>query len=405
MWTINVLLTISFILLSSPTPSILNDPIPHSVTNALNWINWSRSKEAKNESDPCNVSPSLGYLRSHLNLILPTYDPEPHSNDEETKFEINLESYSQLLDPQPLVYSFYSKNVIEPYHSRYDEADAQSTIFCYLDIPQQVCDDKKTDCNWERETAVCFPNSDATTEGSCVPCRHLKTELEKGKLKNETSIGHLMATCHPTSRGPKPVPERRPDEKNSTEEVRYLRWFLESSYVFEGKRRGRSCSASPRLSRSRAYLHRLMEKHFGKMNVSGSLSLTTPGKEGGNEEEEAAYEGVRAELSGKHRKWFESKLQGIEEWKEDFGEVYCSREEGLICVDGGCWGCEGGWENKLIMEACNLEEVPKEEEEHEEEEKGSSGKKVGSSGAQDGKHFSEFTTILGIVCSTILRSL
>jgi hypothetical protein len=78
-----------------------------------------------------------------------------------------------------------------------------------------------------------------------------------------------------------------------------------------------------------------MGKHLdGRRNVS----LATAGMEEGKEEE-AKYEGVRGELNDKkQRSWWEEKLAGIKEekWKWTFGEVYCSREEGLVCSEGKC---------------------------------------------------------------------
>jgi hypothetical protein len=44
--------------------------------------------------------------------------------------------------------------------------------------------------------------------------------------------------------------------------VRYLRWFLESSYVFEGKKAGEDCTGNPGLSKARAYLEVVMKKHL-----------------------------------------------------------------------------------------------------------------------------------------------
>jgi hypothetical protein len=59
-------------------------------------------------------------------------------------------------------------------------------------------------------------------------------------------------------------------------------------------------------------------------------------------------------------------------------------------------------DNADLREACHPEEVPKEDE-VDEGKGGEGGGKKGSSGAQDGKgQISDFTVILGIVCSTIL---
>jgi hypothetical protein len=38
----------------------------------------------------------------------------------------------------------------------------------------------------------------------------------------------------------------------------------------------------------------------------------------------------------KQRKFYVEKMKGIKEEKNTFGEVYCSREEGLVCMDRKC---------------------------------------------------------------------
>jgi hypothetical protein len=229
---------------------------------------------------------------------------------------------------------------------------------------------------WYRETAVCFPNSDEQTEeGTCVPCLFkLGEEIAKGRTKDEVRIGYLNATCDPTTRGPVDIVPKRNEN-----EARWLRWFLESSYVFEGKKVGDGCSASPGLSKSRAYLDVLMKKFGGKTNVSGSISLTTRGMEG--KQEESLYEEVKAELSGKNSMFYEQKLNGILD--SDVDKVFCSREEGLVCVEGKCRDCgdEVVKRDEELREACNPEKA-----------------------GQDRKLMSpEFTVILGIF-STILGS-
>jgi hypothetical protein len=144
-----------------------------------------------------------------------------------------------------------------------------------------------------------------------------------------------------------------------------------------------------------------MKKHFGKSKDDGGLSLSTPGKEG--EEEERMYEGVRAELTGEKNAFYEEKLKGIGKekvikerngrWEESFEEVYCSREEGLICMEGKCVDCgdEGVKNNTDLKEACDVKDGGEE---------GSSTQ--GYSGVQDGRsQIPEITVILGIV-STIV---
>jgi hypothetical protein len=359
--------------------------------------------ETWKDDRPCNVSASLGYLRSQLSLPL-VYKPyDSHESDLNTYIDNNYDLAAELLSLQPLLYSFYLENVLQPYRSSIAGANEDTTIFCTMEQVFEVCEDKetRTGCNLMRDGLVCLPNSDATTEGKCVTCTNLKTELEKARttVKNETTIGHLMATCDPGSREPKPpppVPARKPgdDEKATKEEVRWLRWFLESSFVLEGKKAGDNCSATPELSKARFHLDVLMKKHFGKRK----LSLRSGGMVEGPEDE-AAYEGVRAELSDdKQRKFYEEKLMGIEmEKKMSFGEVYCSREEGLVCVEWKCRPCgeERVRKNEDLREACDLKDDGGKGGGSSSTE-GSTGKK-GSSGAQNGKLMSpEFTAILGM---------
>jgi hypothetical protein len=65
-------------------------------------------------------------------------------------------------------------------------------------------------------------------------------------------------------------------------------------------------------------------------------------------------------VSDKHRIFYEG--------KESFREVYCSREDGLVCNDGecrDCWWDEWVMKNTDLREACYPEEVPNEDEVHE----------------------------------------
>jgi hypothetical protein len=364
------LITVSFIILSfNPTTSFAASPtdqISDSIEEAKKWILASESREVKSEGQYCNVPPSLSYLRSHLKSLL-VKEPKDKFGLIRTRSPYNI---SNELVSQPLLYSFYVQNVLQPYRSRLAEANAPSTSFCYLDKAYVRFVPWQGDV-WYRDAAVCFPYADDWTEGgTCVACDQLQTEIEKGRTNDEVRIGYLNATCDPKKyRGPlNPVPFRY------TNEPRWLRWFLESSFVFEGKKVGDNCTASTGLSKSRAYLDVLMKKHFGgKTKVNGSVSLTTPGMEG--EEEESLYEGVKAELSGKGS-------IGVSE--SDLDKVFCSREEGLVCVEGKCKDCgdEVVKRDENAMEACH----PK------------------NAGGQDRKLMSpEFTLILGIF-STVLGS-
>jgi hypothetical protein len=424
-WTHLVLtLTIissSLILLSATTTPTTPDPSPSDLANRLldevtDWIDHSQSIEKQNKSDPCNAPPSLSYLRSAVKFIL--MDPFEDVTQDRSRMPPSI-AVELLLD-DPLWYSFYMQNVLPPYRSHISEANASTTSFCYLD--HRLCERHEYYCKqepslWYRDAAVCFPNSDATNEGTCVSCTDLQAEIEKGTLKDADSIGYLMDTCEPsTRRGPKQAPWRGRDqfEKNTTNEVRWLRWFLESSYVFERKKVGDDCTASQALNKARAYLNVTMKKHFGKLNVSGSLSLTVPGKE--TKEEEAAYERVRADLFGESWYWWEKKLfkhMNVKSYGFEFEEVYCSREEGLVCVDGICKDC--GDEEVGKTEACHPDKEGVLRKEDEEGEEGSSststegrssatGKENSAGGGQDGQRSSEVSVILGILCSSIVGS-
>jgi hypothetical protein len=246
------------------------------------------------------------------------------------------------------------------------------------------------------DIAVCLPNSDSSSEGTCVSCisyHHLKTALYNGTLlKDEASIAIVKSTCHLTSPGL--APSISLEQKNATKEVRYLRWFLESSFFFERKKAGDECSARPCLSKARSYLGILLKAAFGNDTAGNfSLILTSPQLEEAKEEE-AKYEGVRGELNyeKQRRSWWEEKLSGIEERKWTFGEVFCSREEGLVCMEGKCWssGDEEVKNSTNLMEACDPEE---EGGLHGKRKKGGGGRSHGS----PRKQISEFAVILGIL--------
>jgi hypothetical protein len=367
-----LLLSVSFFIFlwSSPmaaTAALDPRTVEPSKEEAGRWMDATKSREKQKEGDPCNASPYLTYLRSQLK-----------------------ELRKEFLSAEPLAYSFYVKNVLQPYRSLLPEANAPSTSFCYLDKNFFDCS-KRCPLTWD--PLVCLPNSDSSTEGTCVGCRHLNTAIQAGALKDEASMRHLNATCDPISRrGPKSAPHRK------TNEARWLRWLLESSFIFEGQKAGANCSAGPGLSKARYHLDVLMRKHFGKRKDDDDLTLTTPGKEG--PEEELKYEGVREELNSdeQQRKLYEQKFEGIIHESGWFPEVYCSREEGLVCMGGKCVGCgdEGVKEDGELMEVCGLKEEGGRK-------KGGGG---GSSGPQGGhQQSSELTAVVvGLVVLTLFGS-
>jgi hypothetical protein len=359
----------TFILLCSSSTANsdwVHPTIAASLEEARKWAHATYSNQQDVEWEACNVSTSLGFLRSHLRSFL-------------------VDESGTGLSRQPLRYSFYVKNVLQPYRSLLSEANAPTTSFCNFHRDYADCKDPNwKNCEWVPEIAVCLPNSDGSTEGTCASCLILNSSIEYRGLKDEASILDLNATCDPvSSRGPKPAPPR---EKNTTNEARWLRWFLESSYVFEGKKVGDGCSARPALSKARAYVELLMKAHFGPRKEDANVSLATPGKEGG--EEERLYEAVRGEMNDeKNKDLYEETFDGIKEGEELFGEVYCSSEEGLVCVKGNCVKCgdEDVERNEELSEACN----PGKGEGHR---KGGGG----SSGAQGGGQMSSELTAAAV---------
>jgi hypothetical protein len=383
----------SFILLSAtPTATTASRPastwdprLLHSIEEAANWIDTSEYVEKKAPGETCNASPSLSYLRSQIKHLLVYTSLE---NGGERK-RYSLDKAVEIVAKQPLVYSFYVQNVFQPFRAQLIKTNVPSTSFCYLDQQFKECvrpDCEATSMKWD--TAVCLPNSDTTTEGRCVSCKILDTVIKNGQLKNKTTMGYLDDTCHPTNREPKPAPRLwTPTHEINT---RYLRWFLESSFVLEKKKVGDNCTAGWWLGEARAYLDVLMRKHFGKTNHNGNVSLTTPGKEG--KEDEIAYEAAKADVTDKRKKFFEETLNWIKAAGDrSFEEVYCSMEEGLVCMDGSCRDCEDEEvrKNKYLMKDCNLKEEGR-------------GKKD-SSGAQERRRILKLTTILGICASTIFE--
>jgi hypothetical protein len=101
---------------------------------------------------------------------------------------------------------------------------------------------------------------------------------------------------------------------------------------------------------------------------------------------------VREEMNDeKNKDLYEGKLKWIKEGRDTFEEIYCSREDGLVCMWGKCVKCvdEDVKSNEELSEACN----PGEERGH---------RKKGSSGAQGGQQIQEFTAvILGLLVSTL----
>jgi hypothetical protein len=404
-------MSVSFILLSTtPTattasfPATTWDPrLLHAIEEATKWIDTSESVEKKAPKDLCNAPPSLSYLRSHIKHLL--VRPALRKGRERKRYSID--EAVEIVAKQPLVYSFYVQNVFQPYRSQLTIANVPSTSFCYLDQTFRECTEhgNAEGCTDVWHTGVCLPNSDTTTEGRCVSCTVLQEEITNGTLKNETTIGYLNDTCDPSPRGPKDAPAL-PSHPNKID-TRYLRWFLESSFVLEKKKVGDKCTVSQELGKARAYVDVLMRKHFGKRNHNGNVSLTTPGKEG--KEDEIAYEAAKADVTDKRKKFFKETLKRIiahGNQKGSFEEVYCSMEEGLVCMDGSCRDCEDEKvkKNEDLMADCNLmEEGRGRRGEKGDGEKKGEGEKKNSSGAQEGRRILKLTTILGICASTIFE--
>jgi hypothetical protein len=74
-------------------------------------------RKGRNQSDVCNASPYLGYLRSHLKHFFGTS-----------------------LSAQPLFYSFYVENVLPPYRSRLEEASAPTAVQSFVFEGKKVGD-------------------------------------------------------------------------------------------------------------------------------------------------------------------------------------------------------------------------------------------------------------------------
>jgi hypothetical protein len=94
-----------------------------------------------------------------------------------------------------------------------------------------------------------------------------------------------------------------------------------------------------------------MRKHFGRRSSVRSGETGTRGMEGVDDGKR--YKAVKEE------KWWEKKLAAIQEGDELFGEVFCSREEGLVCLDRSCVECgdEGVKRNADIRKACHPEKA------------------------------------------------
>jgi hypothetical protein len=66
---IHLVFSLTIILLLSATTTISADVIDDQVTDAENWIRSSESREVTEADEPCNASPSLSYLHSHLKSL------------------------------------------------------------------------------------------------------------------------------------------------------------------------------------------------------------------------------------------------------------------------------------------------------------------------------------------------
>jgi hypothetical protein len=109
--------SVSLILLSASTPTISTecsrDLAYRMVNEAIDWIDHSKSIEKQNKSDPCKAPPYLSYLRSHLKLIIIDDDDTDNYTDIRTRTKFRS-YYAERLYQQPLIYSFYEKNVFQP---------------------------------------------------------------------------------------------------------------------------------------------------------------------------------------------------------------------------------------------------------------------------------------------------
>jgi hypothetical protein len=162
-----LLSVITFIVLcSSPTTTSadwIHPRLTASHEEARKWMDATKSTERREESEACNVSLSLGYLRSHSFL------------------DVGL--------AQPLFYSFYLEKVLQPYRSHLAVASAPSTSLCYLDDPYSDCreHDGGESCGLgPPEAAICLPNSDSSIEGT-ASLAITSTELSKSPLTMKTS--------------------------------------------------------------------------------------------------------------------------------------------------------------------------------------------------------------------------
>jgi hypothetical protein len=191
LWINLVIFTLTVVILSGTSTSAGLHPMYDAFADVKKWIESSESTVKKAAGDVCNVSPYLSYLRSHMNFLFvdPKRDPYERIERPRRKVEDVLGDF----ETQPLIYSFYVQTLIEPYRSRLAEVEAPSTSFCWLDkkVPESCSPDKF--CNQHYESGVCFPNSDATTEGKCVSCAQLNKEIEEGNtLRNTLGRGMLV---------------------------------------------------------------------------------------------------------------------------------------------------------------------------------------------------------------------
>jgi hypothetical protein len=160
---------------------------------------------------------------------------------------------------------------MEPYRSRLPEANALSTSFCYVDEFS----------TGEEDIAVCLPNSDSSSEGSCVSCisyHYLKTAIYNGTLlKDEASIAIVKSTCHL---------KRDPDMPQKLARMRSTRRRKADPSGGSWSRASSLIVGRPGMSAARSYLDILLKAAFGADAAGNfSLILTSPELEEGNEEE------------------------------------------------------------------------------------------------------------------------
>jgi hypothetical protein len=106
---IHLVFSLTIILLLSATTSISADVIDDQVTDAENWLRSSESREVTEADEPCNASPYLSYLHSHLKSLF----MENWHKSTTVRSNISAADVTYILRFQPLIYSFYLKNVLQ----------------------------------------------------------------------------------------------------------------------------------------------------------------------------------------------------------------------------------------------------------------------------------------------------